>query len=159
MCSTIAKIRNRLCRIENIYKILANNHSTTSSLQLAIQRPSIATKSSLGLSTHLAKEGRTSKWYALHLGVASCLTCHQAFLAAELEATIDWKNVALPPAGYIWVKGRGQMVYWKGCSVTVYETDAEGKVTETRLYGKPEGQGQLFEGTKLYCVQGKVVEA
>ena len=56
------------------------------------------------------------------------------------------------------VTGRGQMVYWKGCNVTVYEMDSEGKEQTRKLIGMPNGKGQVPPGTKLYITQGKVKE-
>jgi hypothetical protein len=56
------------------------------------------------------------------------------------------------------ITGRGQMVYWKGCNVTVYEKDSEGKETTRKLVGIPDGQGILESGTELYVTFGKVKE-
>lgn len=56
------------------------------------------------------------------------------------------------------ITGKGQMIYWKGCNVTVYEKDSEGKEQTRRLYGKPDGQGLLPYGTDLYITFGKVKE-
>ena len=84
------------------------------------------------------------------------LICRQAFEAAELDSTIDWKNVTTNVA--IMVTGRGQMVYWKGCNVTVYEKDSEGKEKTRKLVGMPNGQGPLPSGTELYITDGKVKE-
>ena len=57
------------------------------------------------------------------------------------------------------VTGKGQMVYWKGCNVTVYEKDSEGKEKTRKLVGMPDGQGMVPSGTKLYVTKGKVREA
>jgi hypothetical protein len=48
------------------------------------------------------------------------------------------------------------MVYWKGCNVTVYEKDSEGKEQTRKLVGMPDGQGRLSSGIKLYITDGKV---
>jgi hypothetical protein len=84
------------------------------------------------------------------------LICRQAFEAATLVSTIDWENVAANVAKM--VTGRGQMVYWKGCNVTVYEKDGEGKEQTRKLIGMPNGQGWVPAGTELYVTQGKVKE-
>jgi len=56
------------------------------------------------------------------------------------------------------ITGRGQMVYWKGCNVSVVEKDSEGKEQIRLLIGKPDGQGLLQFGTELYITLGKVKE-
>lgn len=56
------------------------------------------------------------------------------------------------------VEGKGRMVYWKGCNVTVYENDSEGGTRTKKLIGMPNGQGQVPFGTKLYVTDGKVKE-
>jgi hypothetical protein len=56
------------------------------------------------------------------------------------------------------ITGKGQMVYWKGCNVTVYEKDSEGKEQTRRLVGMPNGQGVVESGTELYMTDGKVKE-
>jgi hypothetical protein len=53
------------------------------------------------------------------------------------------------------VEGKGRMVYWKGCNVTVYEN---GGSRIKKLIGIPNGQGQVPFGTKLYVTDGKVKE-
>jgi len=50
------------------------------------------------------------------------------------------------------------IIAWKGCNVTVYETDNEGKERTRMLVGMPNGQGILPIGTKLYVTDGKVKE-
>lgn len=53
-----------------------------------------------------------------------------------------------------WVEGKGQWVYWKGCSgLTVYENNSEGKV-----HDKLTGQVKLQSGIELYFVLGQVKE-
>jgi hypothetical protein len=84
------------------------------------------------------------------------LICRQAFEAVQLDSTIDFENVAANVATM--VTGWGQMVYWKGCNVTVYEKDGEGNEQTRKLIGMPNGQGRLPSGTKLYVTQGKVKE-
>jgi len=79
-----------------------------------------------------------------------------AFEVAELDSTIDFENVAANVATM--VTGRGQMVYWKGCNVTVYEKDSEGREQTRKLIGMPNGQGQVPSGIKLYVTDGKVKE-
>lgn len=56
------------------------------------------------------------------------------------------------------ITGRGQMVYWKGCNVSVIEKDSEGKELTRRLAGMPDGQGVVESGTELYITDGKVKE-
>lgn len=56
------------------------------------------------------------------------------------------------------VYGKNQTVYWKGCNVTVYETDSEGMEQITPLKGVPDGQMVVGEGVTLYITQGKVRE-
>ena len=56
------------------------------------------------------------------------------------------------------ITGKGQTVYWKGSNVTVLEKDSEGKELRRPLYGKPDGQGVVESGTKLYITDGKVIE-
>jgi hypothetical protein len=80
----------------------------------------------------------------------------QAFEVAELDPTIDFENALANLATM--VIGWGQMVYWKGCNVTIYEKDSEGKEQITRLPHWPSGQIRLQSGTKLYITQGKFKE-
>ena len=47
------------------------------------------------------------------------------------------------------ITGKGQMVYWKGCNVTVYETDDKGKEQTRKLVSMPDGEGILPTGAKL----------
>ena len=56
------------------------------------------------------------------------------------------------------ITGKGQMVYWKGCNVTVYEKDSEGEEQTRRLVGMPNGQGVVESGTELYITNGQVKE-
>jgi len=77
-----------------------------------------------------------------------------AFEATGLVSTIDWENV--PDNRATMVIGSGQMVYWKGCNVTVYEKDSKGKEQTRKLIGMSEGEGQVALGTKLYITDGKV---
>lgn len=56
------------------------------------------------------------------------------------------------------IVGKGQMVYWKGSNVTVYEIDDEGREQARKLVGMPNGQGLAPEGVKLYITKGKVTE-
>jgi hypothetical protein len=57
------------------------------------------------------------------------------------------------------IRGSGKTVYWKGCNVTVYDTDGEGNEQTTMLTNWPDGQGKLESGVKLYVTYGKVFEA
>jgi len=79
-----------------------------------------------------------------------------AFQEQTLDSTIDFENV--PENRVIMIAGKGVMVYWKGCNVTVYEKDSEGKEQTRKLVGMPDGQGVVEYGTKLYVTQGKVKE-
>jgi len=77
-----------------------------------------------------------------------------AFEEQSLDPTIifedDDKNFV------IMIFGQGEMVYWKGCNVTVYEKDSEGKEQTRKLESMPDGQGIVPSGTKLYITQGQV---
>lgn len=79
-----------------------------------------------------------------------------AFDAQPLDSAIDFDNVDENRVKMI--MGRGQMIYWKGCNVTVYENDSDGKEQTRKLIGMPNGQGILESGTKLYVTFGKVKE-
>ncbi|XMA20335.1 hypothetical protein WAI453_013126 [Rhynchosporium graminicola] len=79
-----------------------------------------------------------------------------AFEVMELDSTIDFETVPANVAQMI--TGWGQMVYWKGCNVTVYEKDNDGKEQTRKLIGMPNGQGQVPSGTELYVTDGKVKE-
>ncbi|OAT00074.1 uncharacterized protein BDCG_16455 [Blastomyces dermatitidis ER-3] len=80
-----------------------------------------------------------------------------AFVEEALDSTIDFENVEAN--GVTMIIGRGQMVYWKGCNVTVLEKDSAGEERFRKLVGMPDGQGQVESGTKLYVTDGKVKEA
>lgn len=56
------------------------------------------------------------------------------------------------------ITGRGQMVYWKGCNVTVYEKDGEGNEQTRKLVGMRDGQGTVPSNVELYITDGKVKE-
>jgi hypothetical protein len=58
----------------------------------------------------------------------------------------------------IMVTGRNQMVYWKGCNVTVYENSSSGIERTIPLKDWPEGQGTVPPGTKLYITDGRLKE-
>lgn len=79
-----------------------------------------------------------------------------AFTPTTLDTSITWTGVGNNRA--VMITGRGQMVYWKGCNVTVYETTSDGKEQTTKLENRPEGQGLASPGTKLYITDGKVRE-
>jgi len=79
-----------------------------------------------------------------------------AFEEEPLDSTINFENVGENKVTMI--IGKGQMVYWKGCRVTVLEKDSEGKEQARRLTGKPDGQGIVESGTKLYVTSGKLQE-
>jgi hypothetical protein len=84
------------------------------------------------------------------------LICRQAFEVAELDKKIDFEKA--PANVATMVIGWDQMVYWKGCNVTVYEKDSEGKEQTTKLPDWPNGQMRLRSGTELYITQGKFKE-
>jgi len=73
----------------------------------------------------------------------------------ELDSTIDF--TAIPNNTVKWVEGNNQMIYWKECTVTVYEKDSEGKRKE-KVLDMLSGQGMVPSGTQLYCFRGKVKE-
>jgi len=77
-----------------------------------------------------------------------------AFQEQSLDSTIDFGNVDENVVTMI--PGKGQMVYWKGCNVTVLEKDSLGKDQARKLVGMPDGQGIVPSGTKLYVTDGKV---
>jgi len=79
-----------------------------------------------------------------------------AFEEENLDSTIDFKNVDKNFARMI--TGNGQMVYWKGCNVTVYEKDSEGNEQTRKLVGMRDGQGIVPSGVELYITDGKVKE-
>jgi len=79
-----------------------------------------------------------------------------AFEEESLDSTIDFKNVDKNFARM--VTGKGQMVYWKGCNVTVYEKDSEGNEQTRKLVGMRDGQGLVPSGVELYITDGKVKE-
>jgi hypothetical protein len=56
------------------------------------------------------------------------------------------------------ITGNGQMIYWKGCNVSVIEKDSEGKDKSTPLHGMSDGQGIVEVGIELYITYGKVKE-
>jgi len=78
------------------------------------------------------------------------------FKEQTLDSTIDFENV--PENRFIMITGKGMMVYWKGCNVTVYEKDSEGNEQTRKLVGMPDGQGIVEYGIKLYVTDGKVKE-
>jgi hypothetical protein len=80
----------------------------------------------------------------------------QAFVAQPLDLTIDFTNADKSRIRLI--TGKGKMIYWRGCNVSVIETDNEGKESTMPLYGMPNGQGVAAAGTKLYIVNGEVKE-
>lgn len=80
-----------------------------------------------------------------------------AFEPNALVTTINWENVR--PNRVTMITGRGQMVYWKGCNVSVIEKNNEGKEQTRRLEGMPDGEGLVNAGTELYVTDGKVIEA
>lgn len=59
---------------------------------------------------------------------------------------------------YTWIKGNGQMVYWKDCKVTSYRTILEDRDNREVIAHKNNltGQMKLPSGCSLYCVGGKV---
>jgi len=79
-----------------------------------------------------------------------------AFEPEILDGTIDWENVELNKGKMFY--GRDQRIYWKGCNVTHYWKDAEGKELTKKLPEWREGQGKLPSDEKLYITQGKVKE-
>jgi len=79
-----------------------------------------------------------------------------AFKEQTLDSTIDFENV--PKNNVKMITGKGMMVYWKGCNVTVYEKDSEGNEQTRKLVGMPDGQGIVEYDTKLYVTDGKVKE-
>jgi len=79
-----------------------------------------------------------------------------AFKEEELDSSIDFNGVETKQVRMI--AGRNQMVYWKGCNVTVFERDNGGAENKRPLYGKPDGQGILPIDSRLYVFGGKVKE-
>lgn len=56
------------------------------------------------------------------------------------------------------VNGRGQEVEWRQSSVTVIETDDQGKPTYTALSDDKDGIIRVKEGWQLYIIKGKFSE-
>lgn len=74
-----------------------------------------------------------------------------AFDPEDLDPTIDFTDV--PTNKVKWVEGRGQWVYWKGCSgLTVHEKNGE------TVHDKLSGQIILQPGIELVFVKGQVKE-
>jgi len=67
-----------------------------------------------------------------------------AFTAEDLDPSIDFSthDTANTPQ---WIEGKGQRVYWRDCSVTVFENRGEGRVLDER-----EGQGMVPSNVELY---------
>jgi len=80
-----------------------------------------------------------------------------AFESSDLDKSIDFEEVKSNTPK--WVVGKGQCVYWKGCSVTVIQKDSEGGSKETPL-PRRDGQGTVPSGIELYLSGsgGKVKE-
>jgi len=79
-----------------------------------------------------------------------------AFQEKPLDPSIDFENVHQNKR--IMITGRGQMVYWKGSNVTVYEKDSDEEEQIRKLTDMPNGQGIVPSGVELYITQGKVKE-
>ncbi|KAL4889180.1 hypothetical protein BDV59DRAFT_120994 [Aspergillus ambiguus] len=79
-----------------------------------------------------------------------------AFEAKPLDGSVDFNNE--PENRVTMIIGRNQMVFWKGCNVTVYETDNDGNEQIRYLENAPDGQGLVGNGVKLYITRGKVKE-
>lgn len=88
--------------------------------------------------------------------LVSSLIYYQAFEEKPLESTTKFDEVSENRVTMI--TGKGQMVFWKGSNVTVYELDSEGREQTRKLVGMPDGQGVVQDGTKLYITQGKVID-
>jgi len=80
----------------------------------------------------------------------------QAFAAQPLDPATDFADADKRRIRMI--TGKGTMIYWRGCNVSVIEKDDEGKEHTTPLYSWPNGQGVAAAGTKLYIVNGEVKE-
>lgn len=80
----------------------------------------------------------------------------QTFEPQDLESSIDFDDI--PKNMVKMVEGKGKMIYWKGCNVTVYENDSQGKKQIRKLVDWPNGEGQVPFGTKLYITDGKIME-
>jgi len=79
-----------------------------------------------------------------------------AFKEERLDSTIDFEGVGKNEVNMI--TGNGQMVYWKGCNVTVIEKESGGEEKRRPLYNVRDGQGRLPLGSKLYVTHGMVKE-
>ena len=82
------------------------------------------------------------------------LICFQAFEAQPLNPATDFTGA--DETGVRLIAGHGQMIYWKGCNVSVIEKDSEGEEKATPLHGMSDGQGVVGVGIKLYITYGKV---
>lgn len=49
-----------------------------------------------------------------------------------------------------WVYGRGQMVHWEQCNISVVERDSGGNKMTMKTYEKSDGKGIVPNGTELY---------
>lgn len=83
-----------------------------------------------------------------------------AFTEEDLDSSIDFStgNTESTPK---WIEGRGQRVYWRGCYVTAYETDSNGKRGDGISLEKRNGQGTVSPNVELYFAGegGKLKEA
>jgi hypothetical protein len=79
-----------------------------------------------------------------------------AFEVQSLDPSVEFENV--DPNSVHMVRGKNQMVRWKGSNVTVIELNDEGKESRKKLEGHPNGQGVLAEGSKLWITDGKWLE-
>ncbi|GKZ27137.1 hypothetical protein AbraIFM66951_007344, partial [Aspergillus brasiliensis] len=73
-----------------------------------------------------------------------------------LDSSVDFSNV--PDNRVTMITGKNQMVFWKGCNVTLYEIDNEGREHITPFIDVPDGQMVVKSGEKLYITLGKIKE-
>lgn len=81
---------------------------------------------------------------------------YQAPKISPLDSSVDFSNV--PDNRVTMITGKNQTVFWKGCNVTLYEMNNEGKEQITPLKNVPDGQMVVGSGVKLYITQGKIKE-
>ncbi|RAH84392.1 hypothetical protein BO86DRAFT_242401 [Aspergillus japonicus CBS 114.51] len=101
-------------------------------------------------------EFRRAVWLRPCIFGCSENTRQMVFEVSSLDNDVDFD--AVPQNRVTMIVGRDQTVFWKGCNVTVYDTDSEGKQQITFLESMPDGQMVVRNGVKLYITQGKVKE-
>lgn len=79
----------------------------------------------------------------------------QAFEPGTLDPTVTFPEEPNTP---IYVYGKGQIVHWKQCNVSVIEKDSSGNKDTTATYKMCDGSSPVPVGIELYLSMGKVTE-